>query len=148
MKNKVSSGLIPFRTSNGRIEYLTLKSRTKDWEFPKGTVEGDEELQQTALREIEEETGMEQVKLLNGFRDDYSYIFQFRGDTIYKTVHLFIGHSFNSSMELSKEHSDLQWQPYKVTRNTLTHDSTKKILDDAHEHIKNKYIGEKYTIKN
>jgi len=139
MAESTSSGVIPFRTTRGKREYLVLKGRTGDWEFPKGTIEEDEELQQTALRELEEETGISEVKLLNGFREDYSYVFQSRGETIHKTVHLFIGHSFQASANLSKEHSDHQWRTYEQARNTLTHDATKEILGMAHEFLENTY---------
>ena len=136
METAVSSGIIPYRTTRDKIEYLILKSRTKDWEFPKGSVEGDEELQQTALREIEEETGISGLKILDGFRDDYSYIFESDGVTIHKTVHLFIGHSMEASANLSKEHNDYQWRTYEQAKNTLTHSATKNILSKAHEHVK------------
>lgn len=141
MKKAISSGVIPFRNMRGKREYLLLKGRTGDWEFPKGTVENEEELQQTALRELGEESGLEQVKLLNGFREDYSYQFRFRGERIDKTVHLFIGHSYEASATLSKEHSDHQWRTYEQARNTLTHDSTKDILDKADKFIDENYDG-------
>ncbi len=135
MQEAVSSGIIPYRTTRGKREYLVLKGRTGDWEFPKGSIEDEEELQQTALREIEEETGISEIRIINGFREDYSYVFESRGNKIHKTVHLFIGHSFQASAELSKEHSDYQWRTYEQARNTLTHDATKEILDKAHEYL-------------
>lgn len=138
MKEAESSGVIPFRTTRGKIEYLVLKSRTRDWEFPKGSIENDEELQQTALRELEEETSLDGVKLINGFKDEYTYIFESDNNTIHKTVHLFLGHSNQASAEISKEHTDYQWRTYEQARNTLTHDSTKEILDNAHKFLKDK----------
>lgn len=135
MVESVSSGVIPYRTTRGKREYLLLKSRTGDWEFPKGGVENDEELQQSSLREVEEETGIENIRLINGFREDYSYVFEAQGEKIYKTVHLFIGHSYEASAELSSEHRDHQWRTYEQARNTLTHDSTKDILDMAHDFL-------------
>lgn len=136
MKTAVSSGIIPYRTTRGKIEYLVLKSRTKDWEFPKGSIEGDEELQQAALREVKEETGITGIRIVDGFREDYSYIFESDGHTIHKTVHLFIGHSMEASADLSKEHNDHQWRTYEQAKNTLTHSATKQILEKAHDHIK------------
>ena len=52
MIEATSAGAILFRDTRGRREYLLLKSRPGDWEFPKGGVEGGEELQQTAIREV------------------------------------------------------------------------------------------------
>jgi len=119
----------------GRREYLLLKSRPGDWEFPKGGVEGDEELQQTAIREVTEEAGIEQFRLLDGFRKDYDYVFEANGKTIHKTVHLFIAKSFEASAELSNEHRDLQWRDYDQAINTVTQDGPREILEDAHEFL-------------
>ncbi|AUX08752.1 NUDIX hydrolase [Halalkaliarchaeum desulfuricum] len=130
-----SAGAILFRDTRDRREYLLLKSRPGDWEFPKGGVEGDEELQQTAIREVKEEAGIEEFRLIDGFREDYDYVFEANGKTIHKTVHLFIAHSFEASAELSKEHRDLQWRDYEQAINTITQDGPREILEEAHEYL-------------
>ena len=131
----VSAGAILFRDTRGRREYLLLKSRPGDWEFPKGGVVGDEELQQTAIREVKEEAGIDDFRLLDGFRRDYDYVFQANGKTIHKTVHLFIAKSFEASAELSAEHRDLQWRDYEQAINTITQDGPRDILREAHDFL-------------
>lgn len=135
MKKAESSGIIPFRTTRDKIEYLVLKSRTHDWEFPKGSVEADEELQQTSLRELEEETSIENIKILDGFKELYEYKFESDGELVHKKVHLFIGKSYESTAELSKEHNDYQWRTYEQAKNTLTHQATTDILEKAHKYL-------------
>lgn len=140
MIKDTSSGVIPFRLTRDKIEYLLLKGRTGDWEFPKGGIEDDEEYQQTSIRELEEEAGITEVKLYPGFKEEYSYIFYYNGEKIHKTVHLFIGQSFESKVDLSKEHTDHQWRTYEQARGTLTHDAVKNILDEADKYIKNNLV--------
>ncbi|MFC4986972.1 bis(5'-nucleosyl)-tetraphosphatase [Saliphagus infecundisoli] len=130
-----SAGAILYRDTRGRREYLLLKSRPGDWEFPKGGVEGQEELQQTAIREVKEEAGIEQFRLLDGFREDYDYVFQANGKTIHKTVHLFVAESFEASAELSAEHRDLQWRDYDQAVNTVTQDGPREILEQADDFL-------------
>ncbi|WP_330630571.1 bis(5'-nucleosyl)-tetraphosphatase [Halocatena halophila] len=137
MIEATSAGAILFRDTRGRREYLLLKSRTGDWEFPKGGVEGSEELQQTAIREVGEEAGIDDIRLIDGFREDYDYVFQAGNDTIHKTVHLFIAKSFEASAELSSEHNDLQWRDYDQAINTLTQDGPRVVLRHAHEFLNN-----------
>ena len=132
MIEATSAGAILFRDTRGLREYLLLKSRPGDWEFPKGGVEGTEELQQTAIREVKEEAGIEDFRLLDGFRQDYDYVFQANGSTIHKTVHLFIARSFETSAELSHEHHDHQWRDYEQAINTITQDGPRDILREAH----------------
>ena len=131
----VSAGAILFRDTRGRREYLLLKSRPGDWEFPKGGVEGKEELQQTAIREVKEEAGIKEFRLVDGFREEYDYVFEANGKTIHKTVHLFIARSFEASAELSTEHRDLQWRDYEQALNTITQDGPRDILKKAHEYL-------------
>jgi len=135
MIEATSAGAILFRDTREEREYLLMKSRPGDWEFPKGGVEGDEELQQTAIREVREEAGIRDFRLLDGFREDYDYVFQANGKTIHKTVHLFVAKSFETSAELSEEHSDHQWRDYDQAVNTVTQDGPREILREAHEFI-------------
>lgn len=139
MKEEVSAGVLIFRDTRDCRQYLLLRNRADDWEFPKGGVEGAEELQQTALREAKEETGIDNIRLIDGFREDYDYIFRGQGgEKIHKTVHLFIGKAYDHDVELSHEHDDLQWRDYEEARNTITHEGPRQILDEAHEFLENK----------
>src|SRR6056297_3178527 len=130
-----SAGAILYRDTRGRREYLLLKSRPGDWEFPKGGGENDEELQQTAIREVKEEAGIGDFRLVDGFREDYDYVFEANGSRIHKTVHLFIAKSFEASAELSREHRDLQWRDYEQAINTITQDGPRDILREAHDYL-------------
>ncbi len=133
----VSAGAIVYRNTGDVRQYLLLKSRPGDWEFPKGGVEGEEELQQTAIREVKEEAGIERFRLLDGFRQDYDYVFQANGRTIYKTVHLFIAKAYDPDVEISSEHHDLQWRDYEEALNTITQDGPREVFRDAHDFIVN-----------
>lgn len=136
MQESVSSGAIVFRETESGRQYLVLKSRANDWEFPKGGIENGEELQQTAIREVEEETGIRDLKLIDGFREDYDYVFRGPdGETIHKEVHLFIGKAKEDDVDLSKEHSDLQWRDYEEAVNTLSHDGPRDALKKARKHL-------------
>ena len=59
MAIEVTSGAVVYRQGENGIEYLLLESQNKGhfWGFPKGHVEGNESLEETALREIKEEIG-------------------------------------------------------------------------------------------
>src|SRR5438309_235346 len=54
----ISSGGIIYRIRNQQLEFLLLWRKTGDtWHLPKGTLEHKENTQETALREVLEETG-------------------------------------------------------------------------------------------
>ena len=60
-------GVIPFRFKDGMKEYLILLQTNHFWSFPKGHMEPGEIEEQTALRELYEETGLN-ARLIPGKR--------------------------------------------------------------------------------
>ncbi len=91
---ETSCGIIPFRRAGGEIEYLLLHSvlvRNPDaaWEFPKGSPDPGESETEAALRELREETGLTNVRMLPDFRDQVQYCYRRDGRPIEKTVTFF-----------------------------------------------------------
>lgn len=73
MDKEKSCGAVVFtRGSGGEILYVLVEQRSGQYSFPKGHVEAGETEEQTALREIWEETGLH-PEILPGFRDGETY---------------------------------------------------------------------------
>ena len=53
-----SCGVIPYRIRENTKEYLVLLQTNQCWSFPKGHMEAGEREEETALRELAEETGL------------------------------------------------------------------------------------------
>lgn len=74
--------------SNSDGEILFIK-RLGKWDLPKGKIEEGESLEQTALREVEEETGLKDL-ILEKFVNNTFHIYTERnGDRILKTTYWF-----------------------------------------------------------
>jgi 8-oxo-dGTP pyrophosphatase MutT (NUDIX family) len=72
--------------ANGEVLFIKRLSR---WDLPKGKVEKGESLEQAALREVEEETGLKEL-ILEEFVNNTFHIFTERnGDRILKTTYWF-----------------------------------------------------------
>lgn len=67
-----SCGVIPYRKTEDGIRYLLLLQTNGFWSFPKGHIEPFESEQETALRELQEETGLSAVLQVN-FREMVTY---------------------------------------------------------------------------
>ena len=54
------SGGVVYRLANGKVEYLLVRPKRgqNEWVLPKGHIEPGEESEQTAIREVQEETGV------------------------------------------------------------------------------------------
>src|SRR3989344_3651101 len=71
-----SAGAVVFRRRAGKIEYLLLHYTARHWDFPKGHIERDESEEDTVRREVFEETGIRDPKLIPGFRKTMKYFFK------------------------------------------------------------------------
>ena len=58
MIRETSSGAFIFHHSKGKLSFLLLQRKNSSWDLPKGHVERGETLEETAMREIFEETGL------------------------------------------------------------------------------------------
>lgn len=67
-----SCGVIPFRDTTRGPELLLILQSNGCWSFPKGHMERGESEEQTALRELQEETGLE-AALVPGFKERIAY---------------------------------------------------------------------------
>jgi 8-oxo-dGTP pyrophosphatase MutT (NUDIX family) len=87
-----SAGGIVIRFADGAPQLVVGKRlRERDgvtWTLPKGTPNPAETTEETALREVREETGLE-VAIIRRF-DSISYVFQQGRTRIHKTVHYFL----------------------------------------------------------
>ncbi len=74
MGKEFSAGAIIFRKpENWALFLLVYSKRNKIWCFPKGHIEPEESEKEAALREIKEETGISDLRFVDGFREEDIY---------------------------------------------------------------------------
>ncbi|MBI4143302.1 NUDIX domain-containing protein [Candidatus Woesearchaeota archaeon] len=117
------------------IKYLLLHYGAGHWDFPKGHQEKNEKEEQTALREIKEETGIEEIEFVDGFRQVISYYYKRDNETIFKEVIFFLGHSATDEVTLSKEHIGYAWLNYEHAFKKLTFNNAKELIKKANEFL-------------
>ena len=130
-----SAGGVVFRGDGGNREVL-LCGRSNDglWCLPKGTPEQGESMQETALREVREETGVEVES--EGIVGDIRYWFSRpqEGVRYYQTVrhYLFrpVGGDINNH---DHEFDDVRWFPVEEALRLLTYRNEGRILRQAVE---------------
>jgi len=111
MPKEKSAGAIVFRREGKEIKYLLLrKSLEKDyWDFPKGNIEKGESEEETVLREVKEETGIDDGKIIDGFKEKISYVYSRGGKTIFKEVVCFLVETKTKDVKISWEHVTYEW---------------------------------------
>lgn len=89
MARETSAGGVVVREWNGELQVAVIRPRGKTvWALPKGHVDGVENPEQAALREVREETGLDAE--LDRPLGEIRYFYQFKGRRIFKTVAFFL----------------------------------------------------------
>lgn len=130
-----SCGVVLFRQEEDGRKYLILHYPSGHWDLAKGHVEEGEEELETALRELEEETGISNIDFLAGFRYPLSYKYMRKGRLSHKQVVFFLAETDQSDVQISHEHQDFQWLPYEAAHAKLTFDNAKELLAAAKKHL-------------
>ncbi|MFA5854948.1 MAG: NUDIX domain-containing protein [Candidatus Gracilibacteria bacterium] len=134
-----SCGIILYSEKTGVREYLLLHYPGGHWDFAKGHVEKrDGSEKDTALRELEEETGITSVEFDSGYRMSMYYEFN-RGDAerVKKTVVYFLGKTEENKVNISFEHQNFAWLPFAEAEKRLTYDNARSLLQSAQAYLEN-----------
>ena len=131
-----SAGGIVVRFDDG-IPSLVVGARRRDpgiftWTLPKGTPNAGESREQTAIREVGEETGLE-VRITDVL-DSIEYWFIQRGTRIHKTVHYFLMEPVGGDLERhDHEFDQVRWVRFDQAGDLLTFETERALVARAAE---------------
>ena len=132
-----SAGIVIYRQMKHHREYLLLHYPGGHFEFAKGHMEGKESEREAALRELIEETGIDKIVWVEGYRHKIEYQFRHKGELIDKDVIFFLARTEQVKIQLSHEHQDAMWLRYNEALRKLTFDNAKNLLKKAENYLNN-----------
>ena len=113
---------------------VTQHSKHKGWDFPKGHREIYESEEQTALREVEEETGVK-AEILERVGET-KYFYYEEGERVLKTVAFYLmKYVGEGEATTAFEVSGTKWLAPDEVENQLTFKDTKELWEKAKEKI-------------
>jgi 8-oxo-dGTP pyrophosphatase MutT (NUDIX family) len=133
--HRISSGGVVFRPAGATHEVALIRVARADghaWVLPKGWVEKGEDLEQTAVREVREETGLA-AKVLRKL-GEITYEFYSKADRslVHKTVHVFLMEYLGGdTADHDDEVEEARWFPLGDALKTLTHKNERDLLEKA-----------------
>jgi len=135
-------GAILYRIENNQILYLLLQYPDKAWGFPKGIQDTGETFEQTAKREIWEETGIKKLELDTNHKFEFDYFCFYDGIKHHKFATLFLAKTEDKKVKISHEHLNFEWLNFEDALQKLTYDNNKRILKQAQEIIDKEKLGQ------
>jgi bis(5'-nucleosidyl)-tetraphosphatase len=138
MYDEISAGaVLHVMDKNFEINYLILNYSYGHWDFPKGNIESGETEIETIKREVMEETGIIDITLIEGFRQQISYKYRKKSKLINKTVIYYLAETKSNKVVLSFEHVNFAWLNFKDAMDKLSFDNSKRVLKNAKEFLSN-----------
>jgi 8-oxo-dGTP pyrophosphatase MutT (NUDIX family) len=126
-----SAGGVVHRSSDGHTQVVLVHRRhPRLWALPKGTPDAGETVEETALRETREETGLD-VQLEDRLHS-ISYVFV-RGRTrFHKTVHFFLMRPVGGDVSLhDHEFDEVRWFQMEEALEMMTHATERSVVEEA-----------------
>jgi 8-oxo-dGTP pyrophosphatase MutT (NUDIX family) len=129
-----SAGGIVVSAERGRPSLVVgMRRRARDsvtWTLPKGTPDAGESLEETALREVAEETGLE-VRIVKPL-PSIQYTFVQNGVRIHKTVHYFLMESTGGDLSRhDAEFERVRWVSFEEAPGLLSFPTERELVATA-----------------
>lgn len=130
-KREKSCGAVVAKPGNPPL-FLVIRHNRGHWAFPKGHVEGAETEEETARREIREETGLA-VELDTRFRRVVAYSPELG---VWKDVVYFLARPVTETVTLqASEIQDSRWCPFSEALKLVTFDNDRNVLAEAERYL-------------
>lgn len=125
-----SCGAVVFTRTDAGIRYVIIRSKSGIHGFPKGHVEPGETEQETALREIREEVGLN-VRLLDGFHTEVERALPKKPGVIKTIVYFTAEYEGQTIAPQPSELSGAELLPFEDALHVCEFETARRVLCEA-----------------
>jgi 8-oxo-dGTP pyrophosphatase MutT (NUDIX family) len=129
---ETSAGGVVVRRDHAAALYLLIRDSYGNWGFPKGHVEPGERAEDAALREVAEETGLTDLRLVGAIHT-IDWYFRFRGRLVHKVCHFFLMETGRADTRPQADEgiTACRWEPYDAAHALVSYDNAREVLAHA-----------------
>lgn len=135
-----TAGGIVFRgnTKDSNVEILLIQDAKNRWTIPKGHIEDGESAKECAEREIREETGLQEMKVLN-WLGKINFRYRRQQSLVLMTTEIFLVQAQGDTDKLNPEEwmNGIKWFPAQEALDKIEYEDIGKIILLAMKKIRN-----------
>ena len=135
-KREISAGGVVYQRKGDEIEVVLASRRTRRgqlaWGLAKGGIEDDETMEDAAIREVREETGL--LAEIEASLGETRYFYVWENVRIRKTVHFFLmRHEGGDTDDRDDEMEEIRWFPLERALKRAAYRGERDVLERAAE---------------
>jgi len=133
-REEISAGGVVVRLHGGRPLFLLIRDSYRNWGFPKGHLEPGETADAAAIREVAEETGLDDLRLRAEI-ETIDWYFRFRGRLIHKVCHFYLMESDSAVTSPQRDEgiTACRWETFERAAELVSYENARAVLRRAHE---------------
>ena len=138
MEKRIAAGGVVVRRVAEGFKVLLIRDSYGHWIWPKGHAEEGETVPETAIREVQEETGIKELEILKKVgKQEYTY--KFEGIDVLKIVYIFLMETSQENLVIqTSEVEQGKWFSVEEAIDIIEYEGSRVILKQAVEAYKNK----------
>ncbi len=129
--HETTSGGIIFRRDKEtkKLEILLIQDAKNRWTIPKGHVEEGEQPKDTAKREIQEETGLQEMNVMS-WLGKVNFRYRRTHTLVLMTMHIYLVEGLGDTNKLNPEDwlTDIKWIPATDAIDKIAYDDIGKLI--------------------
>jgi 8-oxo-dGTP pyrophosphatase MutT (NUDIX family) len=131
-----SAGGVVVRPIDGVLHVLLIRDPYRKWGLPKGHLEEGEGAIDAALREVQEETGLE-VLILGPDLGQIDWVFRTRSGRVHKFCRFFLMGSLQGDATPQREEGihEVRWVPLEEACRRVAYDNARAMIHRARRHL-------------
>jgi 8-oxo-dGTP pyrophosphatase MutT (NUDIX family) len=135
-KREISAGGVVYRRNDDEVEVVLASRRTRRgalaWGLAKGGIEDDESMEDAAVREVREETGL--LAEIEASLGETRYLYVWENVRVRKTVHFFLmRHTGGDVDDRDDEMEEVRWFPLERALKRAAYRGERDVLERAAE---------------
>lgn len=137
LRETTAGGVVFRKDKKGGVEILLTQDAKDRWTIAKGHIEPGETPRQTAEREIREETGLKEMKVLNHLGKT-QFRYRRQNSLVLMTMHIFLVKALGDTNDLQKEDwmNGIGWFPFTEALDKVEYEGIEKLMLLASKQIR------------